>query len=328
MMDFLREIRAKHTKIVYHAHCLDGLFAGWAAAQYVDLRTYEDNHAATYSAIEGRYGEPPPLAADTHLLVVDFSYKPETLAVLPENCHVTILDHHESALQEWNAAVGGGSSKRALIERGNVVAFFDLTRSGAGLAWEAFIMSHRPLREKYRDDALMQKLVEAVEDRDLWKFKIADTRELCRALKEITAASTPASLETDLKHFTLQSIRELGKALIRADKKEVEHLRSTRGAMLHANNPMHESPVAVINYMGPLLSDLLHDVAEHSPSGIAAAYVIEKDKVSWSLRSTKSGPNVAEIAARWGGGGHEHAAGFRCSLVEFENTFFSRLAGA
>lgn len=326
MMDFLKEIQAPHLKIVYHANCLDGLFAGWAAAQYADrwaMATSKPNR--TFSTYAERYGEPPPLAPNTHLLCVDFAYPPEALAVLPEGCYVTILDHHETSLQAWNAAVGGSSLRRALIERGNVVAFFDLTRSGAGLAWEAFIETNKSLRESHQ--GVIRKLVEAVEDRDLWKFERADTREIGRALKEITASSTPSSLGEDLSDFSLNAIVRLGTNLLRADKKEIDHLRKTRGAMLRANNPIHEAPVAVINYMGPLLSDLLHDAASYSPSGIAAAYVIEKDKVSWSLRSTKSGPNVAEICARFGGGGHEHAAGFRCSLADFENAFFGLIAG-
>jgi nanoRNase/pAp phosphatase (c-di-AMP/oligoRNAs hydrolase) len=47
-----------------------------------------------------------------------------------------------------------------------------------------------------------------------------------------------------------------------------------------------------------------------------------------SLRSRDDGPDVSEIAKRFGGGGHEHAAGFRCSRLDAASDVFAEVVKA
>jgi uncharacterized protein len=43
----------------------------------------------------------------------------------------------------------------------------------------------------------------------------------------------------------------------------------------------------------------------------AACFWIDGKEMAFSLRSAPDGLDVSEIAKRFGGGGHQHAAGFR-----------------
>jgi oligoribonuclease NrnB/cAMP/cGMP phosphodiesterase (DHH superfamily) len=66
--------------------------------------------------------------------------------------------------------------------------------------------------------------------------------------------------------------------------------------------------IPIVNMAKPFTSEVLHVLAE----GVlfAAGWRQEKETVVFSLRSKPDGADVAEIAQRFGGGGHKHSAGF------------------
>jgi PAS domain S-box-containing protein len=72
--------------------------------------------------------------------------------------------------------------------------------------------------------------------------------------------------------------------------------------------------VPIVNCYNEIASDLLGELAEDHP--FAAGYQDQGNQRKWSLRSNASGADVAEIATRFGGGGHRHAAGFITELPE------------
>ena len=69
----------------------------------------------------------------------------------------TVLDHHKTAEEEL---------------RGLPYAKFDMNKSGAMLAWEHFFPNGKPPR-----------LVEYVQDRDLWKYELPVSREIAAVLR-------------------------------------------------------------------------------------------------------------------------------------------------
>jgi len=152
------------TICIYHGNCADGFGAAWAVRQALDTRRVEF-HA-------GVYQDPPPDVTNRHVLIVDFSYKRE---VLNQMCSVAksilILDHHKSAAKD----LAGYPQPPELFEdwieevnvnRDNVAALFDMDRSGAGITWDYFHDVPRP------------PLINHIEDRDLWRFKLEGTREI------------------------------------------------------------------------------------------------------------------------------------------------------
>jgi oligoribonuclease NrnB/cAMP/cGMP phosphodiesterase (DHH superfamily) len=72
--------------------------------------------------------------------------------------------------------------------------------------------------------------------------------------------------------------------------------------------------VPIVSCPNMITSELLGELAVGQP--FAASYSDKVDKRGWSLRSSKEGLNVADIAATFGGGGHPNAAGFATTITE------------
>jgi hypothetical protein len=69
----------------------------------------------------------------------------------------------------------------------------------------------------------------------------------------------------------------------------------------------HTVPACNVPYMWA--SDAGHIMAQGHP--FAACFWIDGKEIAFSLRSAPDGLDVSEIAKRFGGGGHKHAAAFK-----------------
>ena len=141
---------------IYHRGCADGFGAAWAV------------HHALGDRVEFHpdiYGAPPPNVTSRDVIVVDFSYKRPVMEAL---CHtaasVIVLDHHKTAaaeldgLEQWAAAQSVTAA---------VTVQIDMDKSGGVLAWEHFHPG-KPI----------PRLLQYVQDRDLWRFALPSTREV------------------------------------------------------------------------------------------------------------------------------------------------------
>ena len=114
-----------------------------------------------------------------HFLFVDFCPKAEVVSeLLSMGKEVTILDHHKTAQADV----------AALRLEDNLNMNFDMTKSGARLAWEYFF-------------DVVPSLVEYVEDRDLWKWKLENTREVMAWLSSAAATNDPRSYLEAIVNF-------------------------------------------------------------------------------------------------------------------------------
>ena len=135
---------------IYHGNCADG----FGSACVVRKALGKDNvefHA-------GVHQNPPPDVTDREVIIVDFSYKRDVLIEMAKSAKsIQILDHHASA-------------EKDLIDLPvNVSAIFDMDRSGAAITWDYFMgdgFKERPI------------LINHIQDRDLWRFKLEGTREI------------------------------------------------------------------------------------------------------------------------------------------------------
>jgi oligoribonuclease NrnB/cAMP/cGMP phosphodiesterase (DHH superfamily) len=227
----------------------------------------------------GVYGEDPPDVTGQHVMLVDFSYKRPVLERMAQQAaSVTIIDHHQSAQADLEGLDG-------------VSAFFDMHRSGAGLTWDIFFPGQpRPA------------LIDHVEDRDLWRFKLPKTREIQAAV-----FSYPYEFEVwdRLMEANLDDLAAEGAAIERKHQKDVAELigKATRRMTIAG----HTVPVANLPYV--YASDAGHLLAQGEP--FAGCYYDTPTGRVFSLRSHEDGMDVSKIAAQYGGGGHKHAAGFR-----------------
>lgn len=261
------------TLVLYHGNCPDGFTAAWAV-----WRALGD--AAEYR--EAYYGQAPPLmgAANRRVILVDFSYPRATLdALVQVAASVEVYDHHKTAgedLQDW----AGGK------------LVFDLTRSGAGIAWDEFHHAERP------------RLVDYVEDRDLWRHALPQSREVNEYI-----FSWPRDFETwnaiafEFEHY-IEDVRKQGAALLRAKRTRVakicENVRWYR---------LGDVRVPIVNTAWDF-SEIGEYLCRLYPEAVCGGYYFDRaDKRQWGFRS-RGDFDVAAMCERYDGGGHKGAAGF------------------
>jgi oligoribonuclease NrnB/cAMP/cGMP phosphodiesterase (DHH superfamily) len=261
---------------IYHGNCADGFTAAWAVwKRYPDA----EFHAA-------HYGQPPPDCTDRVVIMVDFSYKrPVLLEMAKQAITILILDHHKSAEAD-------------LVDLPeNVNAIFDMERSGAMLAWNYYHGTINPA----------PRLVEHVQDRDLWRFKLAGTRPFQANLFSMEYTFSDWEFVNNLcqNEEGYWSFIAQGEAIERKHFKDVNEL--IKSAATRTTIASFDVPVLNAPYF--YSSDAGHIMGTNEP--FAACYYDNANGRVYSLRSEENGEDVSKIAALFGGGGHQHAAGFQ-----------------
>lgn len=270
------------TMCIYHGNCADGFGAAWVVRKALgaDIECYPASH-----------GKPAPDVTGKTVVIVDFAYDYDTLMAMAEVAtSVLVLDHHKTAQADL-AQVPVASPFGQASSPGNVHAIFDMSRSGAGLAWDYFFVGQpRPA------------LINHIEDRDLWRFELDGTREV---LANLFSYPQDFALWDELFAADVGSLLTDGIAIERQRTKTVTDLiRSTKRRMVIGG---HDVPVANIPSM--FASDAGAIMTVDEP--FAACYSDGPNGRSFSLRSTDQGVDVSEVAAQFGGGGHRNASGFR-----------------
>lgn len=270
---------------IYHGNCADGFGAAWVFKRWADRE--HDFHA-------GVYQNPPPDVEGRDVYLVDFSYKRAVVEQICEKAtRVVLIDHHKTAIEDL----------KPLIESRRIEALVNLEKSGATLAWEWF-HGHR--------ENEMPQLLRHIEDRDLWRFALAGTREI-----QANVFSHPYDFEVwdTLMERPVEELIAEGRAIERKHFKDIHELIGvvTRPMIIGG----HLVPMANLPYT--LTSDAGHILAKDHP--FAGCYWDTPEGRVFSLRSTDDGLDVSEIAKQYGGGGHRNASGFRVpysQLMQFD----------
>lgn len=288
---------------IYHGNCADGFTAAWVVWKAFDECEF---HA-------GVHQDPPPDVTGRDVIFVDFSYKRPVLDEMAKTARsIVILDHHKTAEADLADFTGLPSGRgklahwdiahvwRGLDDLGypRIAADFDMERSGAQMAWDYFndYIDERPL------------LVDYVGDRDLWRFKLAGSREVnAYIFAHAYDFATWDRLQTEIAS-DLDGVIGKGAAIEKKHHKDVAELvANNRREMIIGG---YTVPVANLPYT--LASDAGHLLAEGAPFGVC--YWDTPDGRVFSLRSTDAGLDVSEIAKGYGGGGHRNASGFRMPI--------------
>lgn len=280
--------------VLYHANCTDGFGAAYAAWKALGDR-------AKY--IPCQHTDPPPqLDSSDEVGIFDFSYPRATLLDLKSQVKSLILrDHHASAQTDLGDLD---------------FCHFDLTKSGAVLAWEYFhpgVPVPTPLLR--------------IDDGDRWQFKIPKTKEQYGGMDLYEMDfETWDHIFTSLMPVVLAE----GEIVIRHNSVIVERacmqaapvqLKATDGNIysgIATNSAECKSEVGA-----QLLSD-------HPNSQFSAIYSIDWDSaknehiVHWSLRARKGEFNLIPVAQFNGGGGHPESAAFAESMQSFMANYESR----
>lgn len=270
--------------VIYHGNCADGFGAAWAIwKKHPDWEFYA-----------GHYGQEPPNVYNRKVVLVDFSYsKDQLLLMLNEAKSILILDHHKSAEKDL-AEFTGNHFELSKLPESDIVAIFDMTESGAMMAWNYFHPGKEP-----------PKLIQHIQDRDLWQFKLSGTKEISAALfsYDYNFKVWDELMEEDTFVLACQ-----GESIMKKQTKDIkELLPQTQRQMTigDINVPVANLPYQFASEAGAIL-------CKEQP--FAATYFDTKTERVFSLRSDADFDysfDVSEVAKCYGGGGHKHAAGFK-----------------
>lgn len=266
--------------ILYHHPCADGM-----TAAYVAWKKFGSE--AMYYPMS--YGDKIPDIKNKTVYLLDFSFKREQMleaAAIADK--VIVLDHHQSAEEEL----------APLLKDGTIDGEFDMVRSGAGMTWDYFFQGQpRP------------EIVNYVEDRDLWLYKLHMSMEVGFAV-----FSYAYSFENWEKLFNeeIGALATEGAPILRKHLKDCEELLENASKMRIGG---YTVPAINVNYTYG--SDVANMLSRGHP--FAAYYWMNKNMdYVFGLRSQPDGADVAKIAQLFGGGGHKHASGFRVrSIIPF-----------
>jgi oligoribonuclease NrnB/cAMP/cGMP phosphodiesterase (DHH superfamily) len=273
--------------IIYHKNCFDGFLAAWS----VWMALKDQKVEATY--IGANYNEPFVVADEkltgAEIYIVDFSYpKEELLRVKNIAKSLTILDHHMTAKAQL---------------AGLDFAHFDLDQSGAMLAWKHF-----------HPGTKAPKMIEYVQDRDLWLWKQPESKKINAVIQSHNIGEElnfPSFCELrdrleDEQQF-LGLIKE-GEAILRSQDQYMNIAVKRTAKMIKLAG--YDIPVVNSSVFESELCHKLIALYPGVPFG-AVYYDFGTDGFqAWSLRS-EGDFDVSAVAAKFNGGGHKNAAGFR-----------------
>ncbi|MEK7642863.1 MAG: DHHA1 domain-containing protein [Patescibacteria group bacterium] len=261
--------------ILYHKGCPDGFGAAWAAYKKFGAK-------ATYIAMARDNAVPPSIIKDAFVFILDFSFPPPIMKKIVEEAKLVVaLDHHISAEKE---------TKMAHEHR------YQLNHSGAVIAWNYFFPKKK-----------VPKLLQHVEDVDIWKWKLSHTREISSALSVRDFDFTIWNkFARDLENAkTCRKIIDEGAAIFRYQETII------RKAVGIAEVVTFQGHRVLASNFPHLVSEIGAALIERVPP-MAIMWSERSGKIIVSLRSNGK-VDVSKIAEKYGGGGHKRAAAFAFS---------------
>ena len=292
--------------VIYHANCTDGFGAAFAAwlklgdeAEYLPME-----HGKVKTPID--FDMKVSLAAkDNDVYILDFSFPREVMDALFKHAkRVVWLDHHKTAFEMWCGKSPDLFFTTHKEQDESKTILLDDCRSGAMLAWRFF-----------HPGTKVPMLIQHIDDRDRWQFKLEGSKELHAAL----ASYKPWTFEMWEAHFLVGDIRfgalkDEGAAILRA------HNQHTQAALKQAAEcrvyDIHDEYIdsgLACNAPAFLASDLGHELANKSGTFGLVWSMAGDGQVHCSLRSNGE-YDVSAIAKAFGGGGHRNAAGFSTDI--------------
>lgn len=285
--------------VYYHAGCSDGACSAWVLYRYLcDVLSVDENLLVLHPVFHHDPLDEP--GEGDSIWCLDYAPSNEVLLAWAEKAHsVTVYDHHASVI----AQLEGVSHPR-------LVMVLDTTRSGAGITWDELFP-----REKRPD------LVSYVEDRDLWRFALPQSREITawtmtlptEINKETVDTWEGAAVWAFATRFDFERLVAKGQAILSTHQDLVSRAcRHTVMALIEG----HSVPTVC----SPLLpSETAHELLNRYPDAAFSVvwHPLDQDRVYLSFRSEDHRADVSKIALSMGGGGHRNSAGARLPFVQW-----------
>jgi uncharacterized protein len=294
-------------KIIYHANCTDG----FCSALLFWLK-YEGSE----EYIPMNYGQELDLSKfnkEDIVYILDFSFKQPLLLDLAHNVkQVIILDHHKTAAEHLKGPFPH-----------NITAYFDMNRSGATMSWDylRYVNENDIMPPEELPEAKIRPLlVQYVEDRDLWKFELPNSKEISAYFQALPFDFNIWNTLYYAFDSELENITKSGAAILMKLQQQID--QAVSHAVLRVLEVAgKEVPVMAVNSTVNF-SEVAGEISKHT--GVGVAWLMRSDgKYQYSLR----GDNVDKIALAYGGGGHSAAAGFESDTLVLKKSKSEELVG-
>ena len=278
---------------VFHHSDPDGLCAAWAASQQLPNATFIpiEYGQVAFQGERVYQGHRYYDITDHTVIFLDFCPdEPDELALLCKSArHVVVIDHHKTTAP---------LIELELPRIPNLHVVWSLGHAACRLAYDFFL----PNWDEHW-------LVNYVEDRDLWRWKLDGSRAMSAG---IFAVPRTIPAWDKLADRSPESVHAEGEAILRSvDLSVLDAIDCTRRDIEWVVLGQTFN-VAAVN--SPLFRSEIGEVLAVGRDFSVVYYVLPSGRYKVSLRSTNGeGFPVSTIAVHFGGGGHTHAAGFECS---------------
>jgi hypothetical protein len=277
-------------KVIYHNSSIDGFSAAFLIWLY-KYQTRSDTQIEFYGT---EYGMVPNDLEGRHVICLGFTYrKPSLMMVLQQALSVTVIDNHVFDDFDPKLSPNYASNFRHLC---------DDTQASCTMVWNLL----------YAEDKIPDILVH-IQDRELWRFKVKNTREVLAAL---SSYSMEFSVWYELFHTPIESVLRDGQ-VIRRYQTEIGRAVNRNVSRI---NFLEYTNVPIVNCPWFMVAEVVGALAQTEP--FALGYFDSSTKRHFSLRSSAKSPvDVCKLARKFGGGGHKNAAGFTLSLIDHSLIF-------
>ena len=268
--------------VIYHANCNDGFGAAYSAWKLLGNR-------AEYFAAS--HGSPPPDVTGKKVVVLDFSYNNATTkALIKQAEELWVIDHHKSNMVE-------------LHDISNT--HFDMTKSGAMLAWEFF----HPGKEA-------PKFISYIQDRDLWQWELPYSKEFSAAFDMV-----PWNFD-EYEKFEDDSVFDdavkRGSYILAYSKTVIKKVCDK------ANKRRYKDHDVMVVNSSHWMSEIGSTLAKDCDFAMIWYYDHDACIYKCSLRAFHDTVDVSEIAKSFGGGGHRKAGGFVLPKTTHPDSIFDK----
>jgi len=284
---------------LYHGVDLDGFCGGAIYAKYMEKEGLE------HELIPANYGWDLPWEKfqDAHVTMIDFSMQPwrEFDRLMRLAKHVVWLDHHKSAIREYE-------QNEAHPEWGTLSTKLDVTKAGCELAWEY-----------YFEDQAMPQAVRLIGRYDVWDHADDDVLPFQYGMRlyDLDPADNWSKwadyLDGDISPEVCCPRIQEGHTVLRYQTRE-DTIAAAAACFAIDWEGLHWL-AANRGGRGSKFFDSKWD-DEHFDGMMSFSW--NGETWTFGLYSTNPDIDCGAIAKRWNGGGHPGAAGFRTATLPFD----------
>ncbi|KAL6634926.1 hypothetical protein ACP70R_027597 [Stipagrostis hirtigluma subsp. patula] len=350
----------KVSAVLYHYPCPDGAFAALAAHLYfsaaaLPVRFFPNT---VYDPIRS---EALPFDEIKDVYLLDFVGPPGFVdEIAPKVERVTILDHHKTAFESLcgNATLGQNVTKVIDMQQSGATIAFDFFRNKL-LAEASNLQSNGsgnnvPEIKYVPDDKFeaVNKLFKFIEDGDLWRWKIPNSKAFSSGLKDLDIEFNvnancklfdqplsvevvdvvlilflhPYILQTNLLELDPEHVISRGQVTLLEKQRLIDAcLENSYEISLGCGqfgNCLAVDADAISNLRSELGNQLASKSRNLNLRGIGAVVYkvpeLNNDQMlKISLRSLEQ-EDTTSISQEYGGGGHRNASSFMLSVTDFE----------